>query len=311
MSASRLTSQVKSAAGAFVLALLTWVGVNFVTSFERVVEDVKLDLRLPQGWVVNDLDTDRFTIWLRGSREDVSRLSIDSLKLEVDLRDRKMSDELIEKLSVRNVRVPGAVRAVAIKPELVKIRLDSSTAKRVPVRPQLSGHLPEGYEMDSATCEPDVVILSGSRQRLEEISFLQTVPVDLGGRIQSFEASVDVAPASPGSEESIEPRRVKVQVKISSRYLRKNLENVPVRILLPPMSMPRPFRVEPETIRVTVEAGEAMFRGFSADKVLAFVAPTGSITGSIREPIQVRVPSGINAVEFTPKSVLITPAPSP
>lgn len=311
MSASRLSSQLKSAVISLAMAVLTWIGVNFVTSFERSVEDVALDLRLPDGWAVEDVENDRFTVWFRGSREDVGRLDPDAVKVEVDLRNRTVQETVVETLSLRNVRAPGAARVFRIEPEFVKIRLDPAVQKPVPVRPQISGNLPMGYEMDSAVCVPDSVFLFGSKRRLEEVSFIQTAPVDLSGRIQSFETNVDVVQPNPGIVERIEPRRVKVLVTVSSRFLRKDIPQVPVRLLLPPGSPAMSVRIEPPALRVRVEAGDEMFRDFSADKVLAFAAPTGAITGTVRVPVQVRLPTGMTVLEFEPKSVTLSPAPPP
>ena len=307
MNAAQVQSHVKSAAGALVLAVLTWVGVNFVTSFERALEDVQLDLRLPEGWAVEDASVDRFTVWFRGSREDVGRLVPETVKVEVDLRNRTVQESVVETLSPRNVRVSGAARVFRIQPEFVKIRLDPAVKKTVPVKPLITGAPPDGYKVDSAVCVPESITLFGSRRRLEEIRFVQTAPLDLNGRIQSFESNLDVAAPAPGLVERVDPRRVKVQVSISSRYLRQELDRVPVRLLLPPGLPPSSLRADPEFVRVRIEGGDEVFRDFTADKVLAFVAPTGAVTGPIRVPVQVRLPTGLSVLDFEPKAVTLKP----
>ncbi len=312
MNAAQVQSHVKSAAGALVLAVLTWVGVNFVTSFERALEDVPLDLRLPEGWAVEDASVDRFTVWFRGSREDVGRLVPETVKVEVDLRNRVMNEAtVVETLSPRHVRVSGAARVFRIQPEYVKVRLDPAVKKTVPVKPLVTGAPPDGYKVDSAVCVPESITLFGSSRRLEEIRFVQTAPLDLNGRIQSFEANLDVNAPAPGLVERVDPRRVKVQVSISSRNLRQELDRVPVRLLLPPGLPPSSLRAEPEFIRVRVEGGDEVFRDFTADKVLAFVAPTGAVTGPVRVPVQVRLPTGLTVLDFEPKAVLLRPAANP
>jgi hypothetical protein len=311
VSESRLGTHLKSAAGAFALAVLTWVGVNFVTSFERAVEDVELDLRLPEGWAVEDVSQDRFTVWFRGSREDVAQLTAGSVKVELDLRARTAQELVVEVLTSRHVRASGAARVYRIQPELVKIRLDPAVSKAVPIRPQVTGTLPDGYKMDSAVSVPETVTLFGSRRRLEEIRFVQTAPVDLNGRIQSFEANVDVAAPAPALVERVEPRRIKVAVSISSRFLRKELERVPIRLLLPPELPSTAVRLEPEHISLRLEGGDEVFRDFGPEKVLAFVAPTGTVTAPVRIPVQVRLPTGMSLLDFSPKAVTLLPAPPP
>lgn len=307
MKANWFSSNLKSGLISLVMALLTWIGVNFVTSFEQSVENVALDLRLPDGWAVEEVENDRFTVWFRGSRDDIGRLESGLVKVELDLRGRTAQESVVETLSARNVQAPGSARVFRIEPDFVKIRLDSVMRKPVPVKPQLTGVLPAGYEMDSAVCVPEAVELFGSRRRLGEVSFVQSTPVDLNGRIQSFETNVDIVDPNPGIVERLEPRRVKVLVSISSHFLRKDFAAVPVRLLMPPASPPMTVRIEPPTLRVRVEAGDEMFRDFSADKILSFVAPTGAVTGPVRVPVQVRLPTGMSVLEFEPKSVILSP----
>lgn len=73
-------------------------------------------------------------------------------------------------------------------------------AKKLSIKPIFVGRLRSGYEIagNKVVTVPDYCIVVGTKDILEKIKFIYTMPVDLGGASKSFTKSVALNPIAPG-----------------------------------------------------------------------------------------------------------------
>lgn len=76
----------------------------------------------------------------------------------------------------------------------VTVRLVPGEGKKiVPVKPMVSGILPEGYVLGEVTVQPNQVELAGANKTLVDIKNIDTVPVSLHGITSTFDKDVELS----------------------------------------------------------------------------------------------------------------------
>ncbi len=73
-------------------------------------------------------------------------------------------------------------------------------AKKLPIRPVFMGSPRRGFEIikEKAVVVPDFCIVVGSRELLERVKYVSTVPIDINGQFKPFNTSVALNPVSQG-----------------------------------------------------------------------------------------------------------------
>ncbi len=290
------------------LAGVTWYAIQAVISFEKDVSDVPLSIRTEEGWAVLDRSARTVDILFRGPQEDIRYLDREQVKVEVDVHAQPSSEGAVKvKLRPKDVRAPGAVRALVIRPEEVTFRMDREEEKQVPVKADLQGVPPEGYEVERVLVTPASVLVKGPRQRLDEIEAVRTVPIDLEGRSRTFKKLK--LPLSTPSETwlaRVVPSNVVVEVTMVERSASKDLSEVPVRILVPPGQRPR-LDVWPSAVNVVLKGRAELLKNLDREDIQAYVDCAGLEGGSTYDlPVRVQTPSGLSAQSVEPPTVKVT-----
>jgi YbbR domain-containing protein len=294
-------------AAALVLAFVTWYAIRSVINFETVVSDIPLTVQVNPGWAILDRSAQTVDILFRGSQEDIRYMNRDQIKVEVDIRGKPFAEALNVKLQPKNVQVPGAVRAAAIWPDEITLKLDQEGEKQVPVKADMQGSVPEGYEVDMITCSPASVLLQGPRQRLDEIELVRTVPIDLEGRIRSFK-KLKMPVVSPGENwvGRVNPSNVAVEVAIVERSATRELQDLPVTVLVQPGSRPL-LDLWPLKVNVVLKGVVQLVQNVNPEEVQASVdCSTLQGAASYNLPVRVHAPAGITAVSIEPPTVKVT-----
>jgi YbbR domain-containing protein len=246
-------------------------------------------------------------VLFRGSQADIRYLNRDQIKIEVDIRNKPFTQELNVKLLAKNVQTPGAARAVAIRPDEITLKLDQEGEKQIPVKADVQGGLPEGYEVETITCAPASVLLQGPRQRLDEIESVRTVPIDIEGRIRSFnKLQTPIVSPSENWVGCVSPSNVAVEIKIVERLTTRALEGLPVIALIRPDSRPR-LDFWPSKINVVLKGLDKLVRDVKPEDVQASVdCSTLQRSASYNLPVRVHAPAGVTAVGIEPPTVKVT-----
>ena len=305
---SRFFLHNKGAKAASVcIAFVIWYVIQSIINYETVVSDVPLTIQVDPGWAILDRSAETVDVLFRGSQEDIRKLTRDQVGVDVDIRGQPFRSTSTVRLDTRNIKAPGAVRVVSVRPEEVALRLDQEGEKQVAVKAELQGGPPEGCEVESVACVPASVVLYGPRQRLDEVETVRTMPIDLEGRTRSFrKLKMGIVQPSEAWAARIAPSNVVVEVTIVERSAAKDLEEVPVRVLLP--SGPR-ARVDvfPDKVKVVVKGRAELLRNLQAGDVQAYADCAGLQAGASYDlPVRIQVPQGLSAQAVEPPTVKIT-----
>lgn len=290
---------------AVVGAVMLWYAIRAVTSFEANVQGVQLDVLLDPGWAVLDRSIDEVDVLFRGSPSDIRYLSRDQIRVEVDLRGQSVAGSRDVRLGPRRVRAPGGVRAISVDPAEITLSLDREGAREVAVKAEIVGSTPDGFEVESVVCTPAQVRLQGPEGRLAGIQELKTGPIDLEGRLRSFTLTRTVQPPSETWSARVEPDRVRVDVTIVERSTRREVEGVPVQLVVRPDTPPINL-ASANGVKISLKGRSEVLAGVSGTNLTAYVDCTTLQPGEVREvKVFVPVPAGAELLSVDPPTLRV------
>jgi len=302
-----LTRNKAQKLAALFLALVAWYAIQAAISFETVVTDIPLTVRLDEGWAVLESSAKTIDVVFRGSQEDTRYLSRDQVRIEIDLRGHAAKGSSTVKLDARNVYAPSAVRPILLRPSIVTLRLDQEGEKQVPVKVDLQGVLPEGYDVEKVVCNPASVVMHGPRLRLNDIELVRTMPLDLEGRSRSFKKmKLGLVQPSDAWVARLSPSNVEVEVSVVEQSSTKEVSDVPLTVLVQPGPRPR-LDVSPAKVNVVVKGRAEILRNLQPADVQAFVDCSALPPGASYDlPVHVNVLQGLTAITVEPQTVKVT-----
>ena len=259
---------------ALVMATLTWMFIRDANSFEDVVRDIPLKIDAPEGWAIQEISAKTVSVTFRGSENDIRNLEKSQIEVDVNVRVGDDGPDMVIALSHKNVIAPRSVRALHVMPPEVRLTLDREAEKEVKVEVAKLGEPPEGYFIEDFSVSPDRVKIFGPLRRLAEIDSVWTEPLDLAGRIRSFSNNIALATPSGLVGARMDRTDVTVSFTITEFTVRRDINNVPVRMLLPPGASSN-FRIKPSTVDLSLKGRVNVISNLSERAVQAFVDYNG------------------------------------
>ncbi|MFH1968816.1 MAG: CdaR family protein [Verrucomicrobiota bacterium] len=276
---------------ALLAAVVSWLAIQETISFEVVLPDIPLEIRVEQGWAVLHQSEHTVRVTFKGSQDDIRQMDPKQIKAIVDLRTNSIvgSGEIVVTLSA--IKAPRNVRPISVEPSRVQVSLDREQEKKVPVQSRAVGK-PFSGEVEALICEPAIVTLRGPAQQLQQTEWVYTESVDVEGRVEGFTKRCRVLMPSDTWTPVIEPSEVQVNVIISERTETVEWDNVPVSVIVKPQAL---WRVEvlPPRVRVVLTGSPETLADLQALMPKAFVECLEldpSLTYDL--PVQVFLPLG-------------------
>ena len=290
-------------------AVITWFAIQSAISFEAMVTDIPLTIHVDEGWAVMESSANVVDVLFRGSQEDLRYLNRDQVKVEVDVHVEPTSQgSMVIKLEPKNVQTPGTARAVAIQPDEITLKLDQEGDKQVPVKVAFQTEPPEGYELEKVICTPASVRIFGPRRHLKEIDSVQVTGIDLEGRVRSFKKlKMEIAQPSETWAARIEPPFVMVDVTIAEHSATKEVRDVPVGVLMSPLSLVKRMEVWPPKVHVTLKGRSDLLKSVERENLNVFVDCSQLQVGAEYDlPVRVTTAQGVNIAALDPATVKVT-----
>lgn len=290
---------------AFFLAGIVWYAVQAATRFDAVVSAVPVEIQSDEGWAVLDRSIETVDIRFQGSRSDVRDLNREQVQIVIDARGQTTSGTRTVRIRTSDVRVSAPVRATVIRPDSLTFSLDREVERSIPVRVEYQGELPAGYEVDKTVCSPAAVTVRGPFQWLEDAEVVRTAPIDLDGRVQTFQVRRPLIAPHGLEAARMTPDRVQVEVSILEHAAIHTVAGIPILLLIPPVG-PAPELLSPGVVSVELQGRADVVRGLDAGRVKAYVDCADALPpGEIELPVSVHVASGVRLVSVKPASVRV------
>lgn len=291
---------------AVVLAVITWYAIRGAISFETIVDNVPLVMRLDEGWAVLERSTDLVDVVFRGSRDDLLRLERGDIELLLDLRGREFAGSSEIRLKPNMLLYPGSARPVEIEPPAVVIQLDRQATRMVPVKVDVQGEPPDGFEMEMAQADPAAIQISGPQKMIETVNWIRTVPVPLEARRQSFRERVEMVQPGETWVARMDPPRVNARVTIRERSEMRPFRTLDVQVLQNPRIDGASVTVSPVSVVVNVRGGTARVQDLKPTDIIPYVDCRQIRPGTRYDiPVKVQLPEGITLESVEPAVVSV------
>ena len=289
---------------ALVLGWGVWTLIHDVISYENKMTDVPIVVTVDQpDWAVLDMSPQSVNVVFRGPQEAIWELDRNRLSVDVDIDGPAAQDSTQIALLPNHVRAPRGVRVVSIDPPFMDLTMGRLAQTNVPVNANTTGELPAGFEIESVVYRPATVTLYGPEQRLAAVQAVRTAPIDLGGRVRSFERRVPLLLPAEGWGARVEPTDVVVQFTVVERSATREVNDVEIRTLLG-SALPRLVTLWPQRANVVLEGSSETLEAFDTSALLLFVNCDGLSPGAKYQlPVQAVLPSGIRIRRTDPPSV--------
>lgn len=197
-----------------------------------------------------------------------------------------------------NIRVPIGVKVLTINPTAVLVKLEAVRKREVPVRLELRGVPAEGYRIQRSEVRPATVRLRGAESRVEMLSEIQTVPLDVAGLRQGFTREVQLDLGRRGI--AVDGEMPVARVEIGASQPNYRIKNVELRVQ-------SAFRatVTPKTVTVLVRVNPEDLRLLDRSRVFAEVDLRGRPRGRHEASVDVRLPEAVGLVRVVPDRVTV------
>ena len=180
------TANIGTKLVSLVVAIVLWVVVLGSRNVE-VSKEVPLEVLTPPELVVANEMPERLTFRLSGPKA--------FLRSVLDRREEPIRVNLIGnkpglvtyRFFSDHIRLPIGVRVLSVNPSSVLIKLEAVKKREVPVRVVTSGALLPGLTIKGIHAFPETVTIKGAESKVESLTEIESVPVNLGELSSSVE----------------------------------------------------------------------------------------------------------------------------
>ncbi len=197
---------------AVVLAVVLWF---FVTSRgqSEISMDIPLELKnIPEGLESIKQGTKSVSVSIKGQERLLKNMKPSDVRVYIDLSKARKGEGTYY-ISKDDVKLPYTMTVTNISPSSVRVVLEETVIKTVPVRPIIVGSPEKGFVVRSVEVTPKEVTVEGARSEVRKVNSLKTEPIDITGLDKAFiqDARLDMA----GRNIRTKINEVKVKVVIS------------------------------------------------------------------------------------------------
>jgi YbbR domain-containing protein len=265
-----------------VLAVLLWMMVAGEETVERGLR-IPLELQqFPSGIELVGEPPSVVDVRVRGGSGTLSRLTPVDVVAVLDLRGAHVGQRLFH-LTPEQVRVPFGVEIVQVTPSTIRLDLENTASKTVPVVPPIDGEPAPGFVVGRVVTDPKTVEIVGPESAVKRATEAATEPVSVAGARGPVHDTVTVG-LLDSSIRLKTSRSATVAVEIVPAPLERTVRNLPVH--LRHLSATLTAQSIPATVDVTVRGSRVALSRVGPDEINAYVELSG--LGAGQYTLQVR-----------------------
>jgi YbbR domain-containing protein len=208
-------------------------------------------------------------------------------------------------------RLDPAVRGAEPVPARVRVSMEESRERTVPVRVNLSGAVPFGYSSEAARVAPDTLTVGGPATNVEKVrEALVDIPLDqLTLSINnSYQPMAVDDRRAPVSGVKLNPPTVNVEVRVSQQVSYKEVGIRPiVRGRLSPGYYLEPVEVNPPSATIVGVPQQLA----SVTSVETEPIEVGGLSATSVRQVSLRAPAGLSFLQPRPVNVTLRVSPIP
>jgi len=304
---------------ALVMAVALWLyAINRQT--EDITEMVKLNVSVPEGITILEQSTEEITIHLRGPQNIIE-------SVEDMIKDRKIQARYVVKESPEGVEdqakqtipitrehlnLPNAVKLVSIYPGKFDIVLGKLQQKKLKVNLQKKGEPAIGYAIANEFVFPGEVEIIGPLNMLKEASFVNTIPIDIGGitidqnRTFPWRIGIDQKVIVKRGDKNVSVpvtcnEEVQVWLQIVEQQDTRFFEKIKIKVMRP-AEYPYEIKLQDEYANIRVKGPKLVLDKLNTEDVVLYIDVTSlKPPGPYKQPIKCDLPKNVELVDKLPE----------
>ena len=264
-----------------ILGALIWYYVNSRRIDTRTLR-ARVEISVPDHWQIDSPLPRSRTVVLRGPQQLVQSLRPEDMRFSRRL-EAPTGGDAAKGAASREVDIflkaddlmgfpRDVIEVVDIPDPKISLSLVRPVRRYIPVAVDLSGTLPDGYVIKGFQHSPQYLPVVAPEDYFVPGLEIKTRPVDLSGRTESFVAYVDLQPLIAKGRVISFSESVFTQFTVEPLPARKEVENVPVGLLLAtPMEKLSGHKIVPSHVTVRVEGHKKLLDTLSARNLTVYI----------------------------------------
>lgn len=215
----------------------------------------------------------------------------------------KTAGEYSFRVEPAEILVPNfQIRVLKVVPEAVTVKLDEVVVQKLEIQPDFVGEPAIGYKLlsEEVRVNPNALLAQGPKGVLEAMKEVKTEPIDLVGRIRSFNRTVRVK--LPATVKPLSEALVDVLIPLREEFNEKEFKDVTVRVLNLPEAN-HVFEVTPDKVSFTLKGSKRLLEKLSPEGLLAYVDLSGLKKGEHELPLQIVLPEEVSLKDKQPIAI--------
>ena len=267
---------------------------------------------VPDGLTLGTTTVDPSTVTVSGASTLVSQ--VESVRADVIIQTTGINvDQDVRLVPVDQLGNP--VRPLEVTPPTARVTIpvfSDQKSRTLPVNPIITGNPAAGFEIESVTVDPQVVLVTGDADQLAQLTAVDTVPIPMTG--VSGDETVTVKLALPTGVVQVGDSSISVTIKIrpvtGTRTFSAGLQ-------LLGASNDLAYALSTDRVLVTIGGSTADLDRLSGATLVMDLDVAGLKIGVHEVPVTAILPAGTTLVAASPATVTVTisaaaasPAPS-
>lgn len=206
-----ITNNLGLKISALLISVLLWF---FVTSRGQSEMSMEIPIEfknIPIGLGIVSSSHKTASVNIRGQERLMKNVKSTDIRLSVDLGKAKKGDgSLTIYVNKDDIKLPHTMSVTSVSPSSLKVRIDETVTKVVPITPALTGSPEKGFEVRSVEVNPSSVTVRGLKTEVRKISDLRTEALDITGLKETTSQNLEIDTLGANINLDINSARVKV-----------------------------------------------------------------------------------------------------
>jgi len=174
-----------------VIAMALWFFVNS-RGVSEITMAVPIEIKnLPDGYEIVKQKINEVDLGLRGHERLIKNIRIKDIRVYIDM-SRMKEGWGIYYINKENIRVPPSIEVTKIDPSALKLKVEKTVTRDVPLKSDIKGRPLDGFRIESVSIEPGSVTIEGAESVVRKIKSMRLETVDVSGRHETLRQKVRI-----------------------------------------------------------------------------------------------------------------------
>ncbi|MGK0289240.1 MAG: YbbR domain-containing protein [bacterium] len=256
-------------------------------------------VNLPRNLVITSDLFHSTNISFEISQDKVAKIHPSLFQAIVDLKDLSSGVHTYT-ITRKSIKSPDQVNILNISPSKIKLTVEETIQKKLPIRATVLGTPAKGYVLEEIITLPDTILIRGRTSAVKQIQFISTKPINVKGLNSNVDILTELSLPSGIKfleKEKLFQGKITAKIKVSSEPMTLRLNDVPIGLINKQFIT----KINPSKFNILLRGPKSLLQNFSQENLHAFIdlAKYKPGTYKIRKPT-LQLPAAIQVQQVWP-----------